>query len=52
MYCPSHGPTVAQVPWARHDTVFTRAFEDLVVYDASASNKTTQPAVTGCRGGR
>ena len=41
MYCPSHGPTVAQVPWARHDTVFTRAFEDLVVYDASASNETT-----------
>jgi transposase len=38
--CADHGPTVAQVPWARHDSAFTRAFEDLVVYDAIASNKT------------
>lgn len=38
--CAEHGPTVAQVPWARHDSAFTRAFEDLVVYDAIASNKT------------
>jgi transposase len=37
--CPAHGPTVAQVPWARHDSRFSRAFEDLVVYDAIASNK-------------
>jgi len=28
------------VPWAHHDTAFTRAFEDLAVYDAIASNKT------------
>jgi len=27
------------VPWARHDSRFSRAFEDLVVYDAVASNK-------------
>lgn len=40
VHCPRHGPTVAQVPWARHDSAFTRAFEDLVVYDAVASNKT------------
>ena len=37
--CPSHGPTVAAVPFARHDSWFTRAFEDLVVYDAIASSK-------------
>ncbi len=38
--CPTHGPTVVEVPWARHDTAFTRAFEDLVVWEALASNKT------------
>ena len=37
--CPTHGPTVAQVPFARHDSWFTRAFEDLVVYDAIVSSK-------------
>ncbi len=37
--CPTHGVTVAKVPWARHDSAFTRAFEDLVVYDAIASSK-------------
>lgn len=38
--CPDCGPTVAAVPWARHDTAFTRAFEDLVVHDAVVGNKT------------
>ena len=37
--CKACGPTVAAVPWARHDTVFTRAFEDLVVHDAIVGNK-------------
>ena len=37
--CPDHGVTVAQVPWARHDSAFTRAFEDLVVHDAVVSSK-------------
>lgn len=37
--CPTHGPTVIALPWARHDSWFTRAFEDVVVYDAIASNK-------------
>ena len=37
--CPACGPTVAQVPWARHDSAFTRAFEDLVVHDAIVGNK-------------
>jgi transposase len=39
--CPTHGVTVAQVPWARHDSSFTRAFEDLIVYAAIASSKAT-----------
>lgn len=37
--CPEHGPTVLALPWARHDTVFSRAFEDLVVHDAIVGNK-------------
>lgn len=37
--CPTHGPTVAAVSWARHDSAFTRAFEDLVVHDAVTGNK-------------
>jgi transposase len=37
--CPEHGPTVAQVSWARHDSWFSRAFEDVVVFDAICSNK-------------
>ena len=38
--CGACGPTVAAVPWARHDTAFTRPFEDLVVHDAVVGNKT------------
>jgi transposase len=37
--CPTHGVTVAEVSFARHDSAFTRAFEDLVVFDAIVSNK-------------
>ena len=37
--CGSCGPTVAAVPWARHASAFTRAFEDLVVHDAVVGNK-------------
>lgn len=37
--CPEHGPTVAHVSWARHDSWFSRAFEDVVVFDAICSNK-------------
>ena len=37
--CAACGPTVAAVPWARHDSAFTRAFEDLVVHDAIVGNK-------------
>jgi len=30
--CPEHGVVVAAVPWARHDTGHTRAFDDLVCW--------------------
>lgn len=37
--CGDCGPTVAAVPWARHDSSFTRAFDDLVVHDAIVGNE-------------
>src|SRR5690606_23052100 len=37
--CAGCGVTVAAVPWARHDSAFTRAFEDPVVHDAVVGNK-------------
>jgi transposase len=30
--CPEHGPTVIQVPWARHDAGHTYAFDDQVAW--------------------
>ena len=45
--CRACGPTVAAVPWARHDTAFSRAFEDVVVHDAVRSNKTSAAARYG-----
>ena len=39
--CPEHGVTVAEVSWARHDSAFSRAFEDLVVFDTIVSSKLT-----------
>ena len=30
--CPTHGPTVAQVPWARHGAGHTRDFDDQVAW--------------------
>lgn len=37
--CAACGVTVAAVPWARHDSAFSRAFEDLVCWDAVRSSK-------------
>jgi len=37
--CKVHGPTVAEVPWARHDVGFTRDFEDQVAWLAVHSSK-------------
>ena len=38
--CSTHGPTVAQVPWARHDAGHTRAFDDTVAWLAVQCSKT------------
>jgi transposase len=38
--CREHGVVVAAVPWARHDSGFTRAFEDQVAWLAVRANKT------------
>jgi transposase len=41
--CRRHGVVVCAVPWARHDSRFTRAFEDLVVRHEAPLNR------VGCR---
>ena len=38
--CPTHGPTVVQVPWARHAAGHTRAFDDTVAWLAVQCSKT------------
>ena len=30
--CPEHGVIVRQVPWARHDSRYTKSFEDSIVW--------------------
>lgn len=40
MSCPEHGPTVVQVPWARHGAGHTRAFDDQVAWLAVHTSKT------------
>jgi len=37
--CRAHGPTVAQVPWARHGAGHTRAFDDTVAWLAVQCSK-------------
>lgn len=37
--CPVHGPTVRQVPWARHAAGHTRAFDQQVAWLATRSSK-------------
>lgn len=37
--CPTHGPTVAQVPWARHGAGHTTAFDDTVAWLAVQCSK-------------
>ena len=37
--CPEHGPTVVALGFARHDSAFTAALEDVVVHDAVVANK-------------
>lgn len=38
--CRTHGPTVAQVPWARHDAGHTRDFDDHAAWLAVHTSKT------------
>jgi transposase len=38
--CPEHGVVTETVPWAEHDSKFTRDFEDLVAWLAREMNKT------------
>ncbi|MEO7236942.1 MAG: ISL3 family transposase [Lapillicoccus sp.] len=38
--CPVHGPTVAQVPWARHGAGHTRGFDQMVAWLATTCSKT------------
>ena len=39
--CPEHGPTVAQVPWARHGAGHTRDFDDEVAWLVTHTAKST-----------
>ena len=39
--CPEHGPTVVQVPWARHGVGHTRDFDETVAWLATQASKTT-----------
>lgn len=42
--CPAHGPTVIEVPWARHDAGHTYGFDDTVAWLAVHTSKS---AVSG-----
>jgi transposase len=39
--CPTHGPTVAQVPWARHGAGHTRDFDDQCAWLVTHTPKST-----------
>jgi len=39
--CPEHGPTVVQVPWARHGAGHTYDFDDLVAWLVTHTAKST-----------
>ena len=39
--CAEHGVVVAAVPWARHDTGFTRSLEDQTAWLVARTDKTT-----------
>ena len=39
--CPEHGVVVAHVPWARHDTRHTLAFDDMTAWLAARTTKST-----------
>jgi transposase len=43
--CPEHGVVVERVPWAEHDSRFTRAFEDQAAWLAVECSKTAVAAL-------
>jgi transposase len=43
--CAEHGVVVARVPWARHHSRFTRAFEDQVAWLATNTSKSAVAAL-------
>ncbi len=45
--CPTCGVLVERVPWARHDSRFTRPFEEKVAYLAQITNKTAVSNLMG-----
>ncbi len=45
--CRSHGPTVAQVPWARHNAGHTRAFDDTVAWLVTRTSKSAVTELMG-----
>lgn len=45
--CPTCGVLVERVPWARHDSRFTRPFEEKVAYLAQITNKTAVSELMG-----
>jgi transposase len=45
--CPTCGIHVEMVPWARHDSRFTRPFEEKVAYLAQITNKTEVSRIMG-----
>jgi transposase len=38
--CPEHGVVTQTMPWPKHDSRFTRDFEDLVAWLTREMNKT------------
>jgi transposase len=38
--CPAHGPTVRQVPWARHGAGHTRGFDQQVALGSATASLT------------
>ena len=50
--CPEHGVVVARVPWARHGTGFTRAFEDTTAWLAVHTSKAAVSEVLRWPGAR
>jgi len=45
--CRTHGPTVAQVPWARHDTGHTRDFDAMAAWLAVRTSKSATCQLLG-----